>query len=390
MKKSALTLPLWTALAIMLYALQAESAETPGLPALAKIIVLVQQEEIYPYDSHPLQHRQVAATTNCLNACSYVNEALTTCADDACFCPAVTVGASTCSECYATVNVTAASVWSSVIGICSSEFPGVTATATLGTPTTTTSAPSFPAACTGQCFVISQALVSCTDDFCFCPTATAFGALCSQCLTGVNITQADDIGSAMSICSSEFGITTGSATAGSAHALTFGTPTTSFNALTEFDTPTSTTSSTTFLGTGANSSTSATTSPSSSSSGLSKGAIGGIVGGFFALLVIGAVILFCCIRKPKRRDPRSSSEQDPPYPPAAPQDYLPPDYPPPKQYEAGVENYYPPKQMETSTESVSAAEVNDVPSGRLRYLDEDEGLRVPEPQGPAGGRLFNG
>jgi hypothetical protein len=368
-------LSLHLAFAIALSALEAHSAEAPRLPDLAKIVVLVQQQEIYQYDFHPLQQRQAAG--NCLSQCSYVNQALTTCADDSCFCPAVTVGASTCSQCYATVNVTAASVWSSVMGICSSEFPGgVTATISSATPVTTTSTLSFPAACTSQCALISQALVSCTDDFCFCPTATSAGSACSRCLATVNIDQASDIGSAMSICSSEFG-GSGDLTA---QALTLGFPTTSFIDLTEYNTPTNTASNNALLGASTSPSTAPTASSSSSSSsgGLSKGAIGGIVGGFIALLVIGATVLFCCIRRPKRRDPRYSTDPVGPNPVAAAQDYPPPDYPPPtKESEAGIE-------------SPSTGGVNDIPSGRLRYLDEDEGLRVPEAQGPTGGRLSSG
>lgn len=374
-KKSAPSFPLSIAYVVVLYALQADSVELPKLPSLAKIVVLVQQQEIYQYDSHPLQHRQVVATTNCINQCSYVNQALTTCADDACFCPAVTVGASTCSECYATVNVTAASIWSSVIGICSSEFPaGITTTTSSATPVTATATPSFPAACTSQCALISQALVACADDVCFCPTATVAGAVCSQCLATVNITRAGEIGSAMSICSSEFGTT--SAGDGT---LTFGSPTTSFNEFTEYNTPTPTTSNNALLGASTNSFTSPTASSSSSSSGgLSKGAIGGIVGAVVALLVIGMIILFLCIRRPKRHDLGYATDQDQPDPVAASKDYRPPNYPPP------------PTKGEASIESNSTVEVNNVPSGRLRYPEADEGLRVPEPEGPAGARLSSG
>ena len=370
-----MSLRLASAFAILLYALEAHSAESPRLPALAKIVVLVQQQEIYQYDYHPLQQRQ--AVGNCLSQCSYVNEALTTCADDACFCPAVTVGASTCSQCYATVNVTAASIWASVISICSSEFAGgVTVTTSSATPITTTSTPSFPAVCSNECALFSKALVSCTDDFCFCPTATSAGSACSQCLATVNIAQASDISSAMSICSSEFGAPSVVITS---HALTFGSVT-SVTDITEYNAATSTTSNNALLGASTSSANGPTASSSSSSSsgGLSKGAIGGIVGGFVALLLIAATILFCCIRRPKRRDPRYSTDPVGPYPVAAAQDYPPPNYPPP------------PKQSEAGMEGPNTVEIYDPPSGRLRYLDEDEGLRVPEPQGPAGGRLSSG
>ena len=340
-------------------------------------MVLVRQQEIYPHDFHPLKQRQVAAPANCISQCSYVNQALTTCADDACFCPAVTVGATICSQCYATVNVTAASIWSSVIGICSAEF-AVTGTATfLPTAATvaTSSTPSFPAVCTSQCALISQALVLCTDDFCFCPTATSVGSFCSQCLATVNATQASDIGAAMSICSSEFGNPGITSYTG-----TFGSPTTSPAAFTEYNPPTRTSSNDALLGAHTSSTTPTGTGSSSSSpsGGLSKGTIGAIAGGFVGLMVIGATVLFCCIRRPKTRDPRHSTDPGQTYPVAAPHDYPAPNYPPPKQWEEGMES--------TST----VPEFNDVPSGRLRYPDQDEGLRVPEPGGPVGGRLSSG
>jgi hypothetical protein len=231
-----------------------------------------------------LQKRQA---NNCNSQCSLVDNGLSICNDDACFCPYVTQGAAQCSQCFATVNVTAAAQWSSVISICHSEFPATTAilTSTAKAATTSARASSVPtitaAACSSQCSLINQALLLCNADSCFCPTALADGPACSQCLASVFPASALALSSAMSICKTEFP-----------------TGTTTQNAALQ-PTKATTTQPTTLLPVTTSSPTS-----TSGSSPLSPGEIGGIAGGVIGgVILLGLAGFFCLYRR------RSASQE---------------------------------------------------------------------------------
>ena len=151
-------------------------------------------------DAH-LQRRQ----ENCPNQCGVIDSAANSCTDDACFCPTAVALGPACSQCLSTVNVTQAQIVGSAISICESEFP------TLTPHTTGPAAPTQSAGQCPQCSIIDSAVEACSDDVCLCPTLIQLGPGCSSCLATVNATEAAILGSAITICKTEF---TPSATAG--------------------------------------------------------------------------------------------------------------------------------------------------------------------------------
>ena len=287
---------------------------------------------------HRIPRRQVpTAVGPCANQCSVVNQAISTCADDTCFCPVLTDSGTPCSQCYATADITAASDLSSAFSICQSEFSSPTS-----------SAATLVSACSVQCSLINQALSACPDDTCFCPAALASGSQCSSCLATVDIVEAQIIGSAIQVCQNEFPTTTTG----------FSPPTSNVN----------TSSPTMFVplasGPADSASTSTPTSASgapTSSSGLAPGAIGGIVGGFIGLLAIGAGLMFCFIRRYKNRQSSQPTYQPTFAEPAAPFTQPAPTYPEPETVHGTNVNVDENNAVET-----------EIPSARLRYLDPDE------------------
>ena len=135
----------------------------------------------------------------CSAQCNSIGVAATSCPNDACFCPIVAVSGSACSQCFATVNITEAAVISSVMAVCSSEYPITTA------PTPTAAPVANP--CEASCNNINVAATSCPNDACFCPILEMSGSVCSQCWATVNITQASVVSSIQSGCASEYPIT---------------------------------------------------------------------------------------------------------------------------------------------------------------------------------------
>lgn len=324
--------------------------EPPKLLALDKVIILIEKREFLV--EHRLQLRQVATTVGpCASQCSVLNQAISTCPDDTCFCPILTAAGTGCSQCYATLDITAANDLSSAFSICESEF------------FFSTSATALASACSVPCNLINQALTVCSDDTCFCPAALASGSQCSSCLATVDIQQAHDIGSAIQICQNEFPATTG------------------FSPPTVYVTTGSPTMAFTPVRTGA--AESATTStPSStsakSSSGLAPAAIGGIVGGFIVLFAAAAILAFCLIRR--RNTTRQSVQlmsQSTFAEPAAP--YA---EPAPKYVES--ETVYGTNMIVDDNNAMET----EVPSARLRYLDPDDVAPVVDQtgSGPVGGR----
>ena len=62
----------------------------------------------------------------CSSQCALINQALTACSDESCFCTTLIGEGPACSQCFATVNITEASVLSGAIVTCQSLLPGVT------------------------------------------------------------------------------------------------------------------------------------------------------------------------------------------------------------------------------------------------------------------------
>lgn len=62
----------------------------------------------------------------CSSECALINQALTACTDESCFCTTLIGQGPACSQCYATVNATEASVLSGALVTCQSLLPGVT------------------------------------------------------------------------------------------------------------------------------------------------------------------------------------------------------------------------------------------------------------------------
>ena len=67
-----------------------------------------------------------AGSTGCSSQCALINQALTACTDEACFCTTLIGEGPACSQCYATVNITEASILSGALVTCQSLLPGVT------------------------------------------------------------------------------------------------------------------------------------------------------------------------------------------------------------------------------------------------------------------------
>jgi trimeric autotransporter adhesin len=68
----------------------------------------------------------------CVTPCQKIDAAISSCTDDACFCPTLVSFGSACSACWATANGTEAGVLSSGIAGCASEFATGGATGTGG------------------------------------------------------------------------------------------------------------------------------------------------------------------------------------------------------------------------------------------------------------------
>ena len=335
--------------------------------ALGKYVVLVEKREFVI--EHPRLLPRQGNLGVCSAVCSEVNSAVSTCSGDACFCPILTLAGTPCSQCYASINVTAAALLGSAFSICSSEFAVTASTTNLSITSNSASASStfvgLAAACTKQCSLVNQALSLCVDDACFCPTALSAGPACSSCLLTVDFIQATDLGSALTICQTE-GFGSGNAA----------TNTNSFSLPFPLGSTITVTAS-------AGDVTSSTTSSATSKGGLSGGAIGGIVGGVVGAVAIGAVAVFVLLRRGNTRDPRVDSGQ-----------YFPPDQPPPAPPSQRHGDYT--EKAETDPRVVPAEPVNEeVPSGAIKYLDPDEtaahgvfpSARENESSGPVGARL---
>jgi hypothetical protein len=316
--------------------------------ALGKFVILVEKQEVVL--SHPRilpRLPQTVAQAVCSPVCSVLDSAANTCAGDACFCPVLTAVGTPCSQCYASVNITAAELLASAFSICASEFSGAggaTTTQNLIFSTSTASTSAFvglAAACKSQCNLINSALSLCTDDFCFCPTALAAGSACSSCLMTADISQGTQLGSAIYICQTEFSAGTAASTTKSL-ALPFALGLTTSTVTNHPGTIPTT----------------ATTASTSSQGGLSGGAIGGIVGGIMGVIAIGAVAIFVLLRRGSTREPRANADQyqsNQPRP-AAPQQ---------------VSNYT--EKVEPQPQFAPVEPIQDeIPSGGLRYLDPDQ------------------
>ena len=84
----------------------------------------------------------------CSAACSQIDAAITSCTDDACFCPTLLAAGSGCSACWATVNATDANLISSGMAGCATEFASTTGAALGATGAATGHATSNTAAAT--------------------------------------------------------------------------------------------------------------------------------------------------------------------------------------------------------------------------------------------------
>jgi hypothetical protein len=71
-----------------------------------------------------------------------------------------------------------------------------------GLNTATTQGPD-PCPTYAPCVEIGNAINSCEDDSCFCPTLLAYGSQCSSCFVPVNATEASGLSLLMSECRSE-------------------------------------------------------------------------------------------------------------------------------------------------------------------------------------------
>jgi hypothetical protein len=244
--------------------------------AIANVVVLVEKKEIHAYPR--LRPRQTIG--DCSSQCSLVNQALSTCDDDSCFCPALSEGYTQCSQCYATLDATAASLISSAMSICDTEFVPSTTLSTI------TASPTFNPlnGCNSQCSLVQEAASVCLGDACFCATALIDGPACSSCLLGVNVTEAQIVGSALSICMTEFEDTATVPVITAAATLS----------------PNSVVPIYTENGPAPASSSSSSSSSSTSSSGLSGGAIGGIVGGIIGSFSIAVAGTLFFMRRGKR------------------------------------------------------------------------------------------
>src|SRR2546423_496454 len=122
----------------------------------------------------------------CLAACSLASGAERTCLNYACACPTVLAAGSVCSQCYASINATEASLWGQDIALCR------TWSATVLTNTT------VPSTCTAVCNSVAS-VTTCANLDCSCPAILAAGPACSQCIGSFNITRSS-IGQAITRC----------------------------------------------------------------------------------------------------------------------------------------------------------------------------------------------
>jgi hypothetical protein len=142
--------------------------------------------------------------TPCSASCSNINVAATSCVNDACFCPVLEVSGSVCGQCWATVNVTQASVVASVMSGCSAQYPITSALPLTPLPPS----PTTPNPCSAICNNIGVAATACPNDACFCPIIEASGSACSACYATRNTTQASVVSSVMSQCLLQYPPTT--------------------------------------------------------------------------------------------------------------------------------------------------------------------------------------
>ena len=126
--------------------------------------------------------------TSCSSQCAGIATAVKSCGDERCLCPTLIAQGSACSACFATVNVTEASLLSVAISRCR---------------TVPTVSVARPTECSSQCGLVYIAATSCTDNRCFCPTFLAQGPECSSCWATVNKTEASNIGSILTACQKE-------------------------------------------------------------------------------------------------------------------------------------------------------------------------------------------
>jgi len=138
--------------------------------------------------------------TSCAGQCAGIATALTACADETCLCPTLLASGPACSQCFATVNVSEASLLSVAISQCQTvpivTNPGITQ-------------------CSSQCGLVYIAATSCSQNSCLCPTVLAQGPQCSSCWATVNTTEASVIGSIFTACQSQLYPTKSSSSTGS-------------------------------------------------------------------------------------------------------------------------------------------------------------------------------
>lgn len=124
--------------------------------------------------------------TQCSSQCGPIATALTACTDESCLCATIAAQGSACSACFATVNITEASILSVAMSQC------------LTVPITTNA---IPTGCNSQCGLIYLASSSCSNtNACICPTLLAQGAACTSCWATVNATEASVIGASITAC----------------------------------------------------------------------------------------------------------------------------------------------------------------------------------------------
>jgi hypothetical protein len=293
----------------------------------------------------PLERRDPAtddATTTsagfgtCLSVCAWA-EPVTNCAttDLPCFCSVFSsagLQAVPCVSCLQTPNPTLASDIEVIAQYC------VSTTAASLTPSTAHATQTPPPTtvvnnvCGVQCSNIDVAMTSCINDACFCPTLLVSGAECSSCWATENVTAANDIGSAISICISENDTTQ-----------TYTTSTAAIQILTTVSATSNPFSS---------SPSNPVLSPSSKSS-LSSGAIAGVAVGAIIGVLLVALVGFIFYRQ-WRTSQIETSAMNHPYP-HGPQEH-------------SSAKFDGPRNADIPVTRVTTA---DVPSGRLRYLDED-------------------
>lgn len=313
----------------------ADSGDTVG-----KLVVLVEKHEFIR--SHPRVLPRIPQDPNpstiCSPLCSDIDSAVATCLGDSCVCAALQASGAACSECFADVNATVAANLGSAFAICESEFPdGVDISTTV--PATTTEEGVLAAGCTTECSLLNSALVACVDDDCFCPTALSVGSACSHCLMTVNATQGTDVGSAISICQTEFGSeNTASTTSGFALPFILG----------------SKTATVTVSATNAPDSDSKS-SNSAGKSGLPVGAIVGIIVGVVAALAISAMAMFFLLRRRRTRQQGTATNQFPPYQP--------------RRTEAAASDA---DTQKSGTKSQNGFVPDEIPVAAIKYLDPDE------------------